>query len=1389
MPVKCSRSSISAIEDVLFQNNARISSFLFIECVADRRRQLLSALAGWKKAKSKQSCLSSFIKLYKSSYGSKDDLNQILRVLNVIISILIFLASLLLQQGIESNPGPRNIRGGVELKSPSSFPVIFSFCTCIVLLLYRIYASVPDLSSSLLTFYLKLLLSLGIEPNPGPQTPDSRSKTTVISQNCRGLTDPANLIALLRKAYDNPNLGTILCLQETHCISRFALDNHFQGKFVIDNGERDQRGTAILIPAHLEISTSRISGTGRWSLAAVKDPSSSNGEQHIVIASIYAPNCHRESIGFFEGFFEALDEFCNDIAEASNWPHIVLAGDFNLVFNPNLDSLNRQCTQNESTLAVSVGRSLEEKDLIDSIIFDSLDSNRFTWKRGICCSRLDYIFISTGLSSRVDSFKTSWYKFGSRYDHAAVSIGIKEKSTIPRGRGYPKLFKNDINSPRSRTWLIGQLESAKLQIPNHWNPHQVHDFLKMTLRSKSLELRAMNKRTSSTEALTERINSAIQASTNESLLEADNLKAELLLAEEAEAEILRLKAGVKWREFGEKSTRYFLSRLKARSLVREIHSMVDSSGAVLLGLNNVLEHVKSFYSTLYSKATAFQGREPDSTAFFEFCPTLDPVQRQLLARPLTLEELISTLKSCQDSAPGLDGIPYSYYKSLGEIMLPSLLQSWNYALETGQLAQSHSQACITLLPKKDKDLKFIQNWRPISLSACDLKLITKSYANRLSLVLPHILSEAQGAYVPDRDISFNNRIIKSAQKYAQEHNKDYCLVSLDAKKAFDSVSHSYLKRVMEAYQFPAEFIKVFNTVYSNNYASVQVNGHLSSPFKLERGVKQGDALSCGLFVLAIDPLLRNIEANESIKGMIIETDDQNTVGIKVSAYADDVTILCKNRNLQPIFSEYEKLSKLAGLQLNADKTEVLNLINSNIVTSKVKYLGKEFDLGRSDSIRVCGLHFSRQPEVEYQLNVMGAITKMENIIASWKHRSLSLQGRMVAAKSFVISQIVFQAQVLQIASKEIKQIERLIYAFVNGAKKLYGPERIARDRLKAPKALGGINGIDVDCFIKSIQLKQYNKAMNKHRMLRELQLSFKGVEDDLAAVVRAHLRSHYKSTITSPLLDFEQITHVSSIPLKILLGPGTRGQQIAMGTNIATLFELQRGIVNGVIARTQANIVIKQLPTAIRSFIRNNTIVDSNPRLIINSALDEFSLINNMPSSKISLRFRELKKPDQLVLAKEIYKQPTWQEPEGWQGRLWQIKNPQLRRYRLKLFYKDIFSNERRYRFNLADSPSCTICGQVESISHQLFECNNAQSLWRMYSRLTGGTVNSLLDIITSTESVEREIIKSVIIKRLIQIDRSAGLSLQRLKNEIIYYYRIESQVSSNTSINWLGRI
>ena len=298
--------------------------------------------------------------------------------------------------------------------------------------------------------------------------------------------------------------------------------------------------------------------------------------------------------------------------------------------------------------------------------------------------------------------------------------------------------------------------------------------------------------------------------------------------------------------------------------------------------------------------------------------------------------------------------------------MQSLLDSWNYAIQTGQLAPSHLQSCISLLPKKEKDLRLIQNWKPISLSSCDLKIITKSYAKRLSLILPTILSESQAAYVPGRDINFNNRLLRTAQAFAQRQNKDYCVVSLDARKAFDSVSHSYLIQVMEAYQFPREFVQVFNTLYANNQATVQVNGHLSVPFKLGRGVKQGDALSCGLFVLAMDPLLRNLGANERIRGLSVPLDRQESVEIKVLAYADDVAIVCRNRNLQPVFTEYERLSRMSGLVLNADKTEVLNLTDSAVDLTRIVYQGQDFNIGRVDSVRICGLHLSRQKDVDYQ---------------------------------------------------------------------------------------------------------------------------------------------------------------------------------------------------------------------------------------------------------------------------------------------------------------------------------------------------------------------------------------------------------------------------------------
>ncbi|MGL5820529.1 MAG: reverse transcriptase domain-containing protein, partial [Sarcina sp.] len=56
-----------------------------------------------------------------------------------------------------------------------------------------------------------------------------------------------------------------------------------------------------------------------------------------------------------------------------------------------------------------------------------------------------------------------------------------------------------------------------------------------------------------------------------------------------------------------------------------------------------------------------------------------------------------------------------------------------------------------LLPKKG-DLKEIQNWRPVSLLCVDLKILSKTLANRLKKVMGQIIHNDQSYCVPERSI-------------------------------------------------------------------------------------------------------------------------------------------------------------------------------------------------------------------------------------------------------------------------------------------------------------------------------------------------------------------------------------------------------------------------------------------------------------------------------------------------------------------------------------------------------------------------------------------------------------------------------------------------------------
>ena len=310
--------------------------------------------------------------------------------------------------------------------------------------------------------------------------------------------------------------------------------------------------------------------------------------------------------------------------------------------------------------------------------------------------------------------------------------------------------------------------------------------------------------------------------------------------------------------------------------------------------------------------------------------------------------------------------------------------------------------------------------------------------------------------------------------------------------------------------------------------------------------------------------------------------------------------------------------------------------------------------------------------------------------------------------------------------------------------------------------------------------------MAKHSQLSKLQTSLMGCKDELSEAVSFVLRTHYRATLKTAMLDLQQILQVSSIPLSLLLTPNTRAHSYAVDLAVTSLYDLQRGINNGRLTRTPANVILKQLPTSIRLLLRSGSLVDSQFSIVVAIDNDCWSNVDQIKSALLRRRLFELKNGTFTVRAKAVYKQPLWQEPDGWQHQIWKIRNPHLRGYRLKLLYKDIFSNERRYRFNLSDSPNCPVCGQVETVVHQLFDCPNAQRLWDIYRRITNSTIGGMLDIIMCCERSEVEIIKTVIIKHLIQINRSVGINSDSLKKEIAHFFRLEACTSKKYEQFWL---
>lgn len=206
-------------------------------------------------------------------------------------------------------------------------------------------------------------------------------------------------------------------------------------------------------------------------------------------------------------------------------------------------------------------------------------------------------------------------------------------------------------------------------------------------------------------------------------------------------------------------------------------------------------------------------------------------------------------------APGPNGLHAGFYQHIWHEVRKSVCEEVKAIFMYGVFPDHLNDTLVTLIPKYQSP-ESLNNYKPISLCNSVYKIVSKILVERIRPYISLLVSLVQTTFVLGRK-GIDNILIAQELFYALDRkkgNEGYMAIKVDLEKAYDRLEWCFIHKVLQAYHFPQNIIKVIMSCVTSTKISVLFNGGALESFYPSRGLTQGDPISPYLFILCMEYL-------------------------------------------------------------------------------------------------------------------------------------------------------------------------------------------------------------------------------------------------------------------------------------------------------------------------------------------------------------------------------------------------------------------------------------------------------------------------------------------------------------------------------------------------------